>query len=252
MKRFLQSYQALAWRELRSYFWTPLGFTVMALVLVMYGVSFQFALEGMAGKVSQFSLVYLTFNSLWFWMIYFLIFPLITMRLFAEEKRSGTLETLFTAPVTSLEVVLAKYSAALVFYAAIWIPTMLSFVVFEALSGASAAFAAGGFWGTYLMLLLVGAMNVAMGLFASSLTSSQVVAGVIGFCLVTVHFFLGFSHQLGSDVSSTVAERVRYFSTFEHFQQFSQGLIDSRPFVYYLSMAALFLTFTFTAVDARR
>lgn len=252
MRGFFQTWLVLSWKELKSYFFSPLGYIVMALVLAMFGVSFRFALDGMAGKVSQFSLVYLTFNSFWFWMIYFLVFPLITMKTFSEETRSGTAEQLFTAPVSAWEVVLSKYSAALVFYLAIWVPSMLNFLAFDLLSGTSSAFAAGGFWGTYLMLFLVGAMNLAMGVFASSLTSSQVVAGVLGFCLVTVHFFLGFSHQLGTRISAEVMERVRYFSTFEHFRGFSQGLIDSRPVVYYLSMAALFLVFTHAVVDSRR
>lgn len=252
MNRFYQIWLVLSWKELRSYFFSPLGYVVMALVLAMFGISFRFALDGMAGRVSQFSLVYLTFNYFWFWMIYFLVFPLITMKSFAEERRSGTAEQLFTAPVTAWEVVLGKYSAAMVFHLAIWLPTMLNFALFEFWSGSSAAFAPGGFWGTYLILFLVGSMNVAMGLFASSVTSSQVVAGVLGFCLVTVHFFLGFSHQLGTRISAEVLERVRYFSTFEHFRTFSQGLIDSRPVVYYVSMAALFLVFTHAVVDSRR
>lgn len=252
MKGFIQTWLVLSWKELRSYFLSPLGYVVMALVLVMFGVSYRFALDGMVGKVSQFSLVYLTFNSFWFWMVYFLVFPLITMRSFAEEKRSGTAEQLFTAPVTAWEVVLGKYSAALVFYLAIWMPTMLNFAVFDLLSGSVSAFSPGGFWGTYFMLFLVGAMNLAMGIFASSLTSSQVVAGVLGFCLVTVHFFLGFSHQLGSRISADVLDRVRYFSTFEHFRTFSQGLIDSRPVIYYITMSALFLVFTHAVVDSRR
>lgn len=252
MKQFYHTWSTLSWKELRSYFCSPLGYVVMALVLVMFGVSFRFALDGMAGKISQFSLVYLTFNSFWFWMIYFLVFPLITMRSFAEERRSGTAEQLFTAPVTAWEVVLAKYSAALVFYLAIWAPTMLNFVVFDLLSGSSSAFSAGGFWGTYFVLFLVGALNLAMGIFASSLTASQVVAGVLGFCLVTLHFFLGFSHQLGTRISAELMERVRYFSTFEHFRTYSQGLIDSRPVFYYLTMTALFLVFTHAVVDSRR
>lgn len=252
MKEFFQVWSTLTWKELRSYFFSPLGYVVMALVLVMFGVSFRFALDGMAGKISQFSLVYLTFNSFWFWMIYFLVFPLITMRSFAEERRSGTAEQLFTAPVTAWEVVLAKYSAALVFYLAIWAPTMLSFLAFDVLSGSNSAYSAGGFWGTYLVLFLVGAMNLGMGLFASSLTASQVVAGVLGFSLVTLHFFLGFSHQLGTRISAELMERVRYFSTFEHFRTYSQGLIDSRPVFYYLTMTALFLVFTHAVVNSRR
>ena len=252
MKGVFRTWLVLSWKELRSYFFSPLGYVVMALVLAMFGVSYRFALDGMAGKVSQFSLVYLTFNSFWFWMIYFLVFPLITMKSFAEERRSGTAEQLFTAPVTAWEVVLGKFSAALVFYLAIWAPTMINFVAFELWSGSSSAYAPGGFWGTYLIRFLVGTMNLAMGIFASSLTASQVIAGVLGFCLVTLHFFMGFSHQLGTRISADLMERVRYFSTFEHFRTFSQGLIDSRAVVYYLSMAALFLVFTQAVVDSRR
>lgn len=250
MKRHFQIWLVLSWKELRAYFFSPLGYVVMALVLVMFGVTFSFALNGMVG--SQVGLVNLTLGSFSFRMIYFLVFPLITMKSFAEETRSGTAEQLFTAPVTAWEVVLGKYSAALVFYLAIWAPTMLNFVAFDLCTGSASAYPAGEFWGAYLILFLVGTMNLAMGIFASSITSSQVVAGVLGFCLVILHFVLGFSHLLSTRISDGLMERVRYFSTAEHFRTFSLGLIDSRPVVYYLSMAVLFLVFTHAMVDSRR
>lgn len=252
MNRQIETFWILFLKEVRSYFLSPFGYVIMALVMILNGVSFRFALEGVVGKVSQYSLLYQTFNSFWFWMVFFLLFPLLTMRLIAEERRSGTMETLLTAPVSIWSVVLSKYLASLAFYCVLWIPSMLNFGFFEAMAGQSASASVGAFWSTYLMLFLVGALNLALGLFASSLTSSMVIAGVIGFCLVIGHFLLGFSHQLEAGMPEELVERARYFSTFEHLKSFSQGLFDTRPLVYYLSTASLVLVFTCYHLESRR
>ncbi len=250
--RFGRTFPILLQKELRSIFAGPFAYVVMGFVLILTGVAFRFAVDGMAGQVSQSSLLYLTFNSLWFWMVFFLLFPLITMRLFAEEKKQGTFETLMTAPVSELSVLLSKYVATLIFYCVIWAPTMLHFAIFEAISGSGAAFHGGEFLGTYLILLFIGAFNVALGCLASSLTQNQVIAAMIAFCLVTCHFFLGFAHVLASRMPADVVKRVSYFSTFEHIKLFSQGLIDSRPLIYYTSSAALVLVVTLYILEHRR
>ena len=131
----MQNFRTLLIKELRSFFVSPLAYVVLAMVMVLNGVSFLFSLERMEGKVSQLSLLHLTFDSLWFWMVFVLLFPLITMRLFAEERKLGTLETLLTAPVESWTVILAKYAATLIFYVILWTPSALNFLVFETISG---------------------------------------------------------------------------------------------------------------------
>lgn len=248
----MRTFPILLQKELRSFFVSPLAYVIMALVMVMNGVSFRLSLESMVGKVSQQGLLYLTFNSFWFWMVFFLVFPLITMRLFAEEKKLGTMETLLTAPVSIASVVLSKYTATLIFYCVLWIPSMFNFMVFEAVTDSPAAYTSGAFFGTYMILFLIGALNIALGCFASALTNNQVIAGVLAFAFVLVHFFMGFLHIFSTKMAPAVLERVYYFSSFEHLKLFSQGLIDTRPLFYYGSLTALFLTFTYYVLESRR
>ncbi len=248
----MQNFRTLLYKELRSFFVSPLAYVVMALVMVLNGVSFLFSVARMEGKVSQLSLLHLTFDSLWFWMVFVLLFPLITMRLIAEERKMGTLETLLTAPVESWTVILAKYAATLIFYTVLWTPSAFNFVLFEIVSGSAAAFNVGSFWGTYIILFLVGAFNIALGLFASSLTSNQLIAGVVAFALVTLHFFVGFIQGFAGNMPPEVLDRVTYFSTVEHLRFFSNGLIDTRPLIYYVTGSALMLTFTYYVLEYRR
>lgn len=250
----MRTFLTLLHKELRGFFVSPLAWVVMALVMVLSGVSFALAIEVMNGKVNSISLLYQTFNSYWFWMVYFVIFPLITMRLFAEEKKLGTLESLLTAPVSTQSVLAAKYFAALIFYCVVWTPSALNFLIYEALSNSAAASSGGAFFGAYLILFLLGVFNISIGCFASSLTANQIVAGVIGFALVMLHFFLGFLPRLieNPSVKSGIIERVSYFSTLDHLAYFSQGLIDTRPIVYYVSFALVFLLLTFYVLDFRR
>ena len=111
-------------KELKGYFLTPFGWVVLAFVTVMQGSRLSTAMKGFRDTPVQDSLVYVTFHTPLFWFYFLFIFPLITMRLFAEEERTGTLETLLTAPVRTWQVVLSKYAAAMIFYTVLWIPSV--------------------------------------------------------------------------------------------------------------------------------
>jgi ABC-2 type transport system permease protein len=238
-------------RELGAFFLSPLAYVILALVMVMNGVAFRFAAALMDGRIQSQSLVSLTFNSFWFRMVFFFLFPLLTMRTFAEERKMGTFETLMTAPVRVAEVVLAKYAACLVFYAALWVPCLLNFGVFRLVSGSPSAFSGGALGAMAVLLLVLGAFNLALGCLASALSRNQIVAAVAGAALVTLHFFLGFLVGFAK-ASPDVLERVGYFSSMEHIHRFSQGLVDTRPLVYYLSATAVLLALTHFALDRRR
>ena len=114
-------------KELRGFFVSPIAYVVIALVMVLNGFSFRAALNILESAPSEGSIVRWTFDSQWFWMSYFFVFPLLTMRLFSEEKKLGTLETLLTAPVRAWEVVWSKYMAAVIFYCLLWLPSLLNF-----------------------------------------------------------------------------------------------------------------------------
>jgi ABC-2 type transport system permease protein len=170
-----------------------------------------------------------------------LIFPLITMRTYADEFRMGTIETLTTAPVADWQVVLSKFLGALVFYVILWLPSLLYFVSFTQITGKQAALAAGAFGGSYLLLLLIGAFYVALGCLASALTNEQINAAVMTFVAIFGFFVTGLLGFILNSPSQAVRDVISYFSAVEHMTDFSKGMVDSRPIVWYLSMTVLVL-----------
>ena len=194
----------------------------------------------------------LFFNWFLFWLPFVLIFPLITMRLFAEEFRLGTIEPLMTAPVRDLQVVLAKFFGALIFYITLWIPTLLYFAIFQKLTNQPAADSTGAFCGPYLMLLLMGMLYISIGCFTSVLTTNQIIAAVISFVAIALLFLIGLIQYVLLDVSSGMRDALGYFSAIEHMGTYSRGIIDTRPIVFYLSMTAFVLTLTYQVFQSRK
>ncbi len=239
-------------KELRGFFLSPVAYVVLALVMVLNGFSFRAALDVLQAKPTEGSIVTWTFYSRWFWLSYFFIFPLLTMRLFAEEKKLGTLETLLTAPVRAWEVVWSKYLASVIFYCLIWVPSLLNFWILQKISAGFVEVPAGPLRGCYSILFFMGLFNLAMGCFASSLTSNQIVAAVISFTMSLMHFLLGVFIQVGQNVPAKFIDMVSYISTYDHIQTFTKGLLDTRPMIYYSSMALLFLALTHQVLEFRR
>lgn len=238
-------------KELKGYFQNPFGWVVIAFVIVMQGIALSTAMKGLRDTPSQQSMVYLAFQSPSFWFYYLFIFPLITMRLFAEEERSGTLEGLLTAPVQSWQVVLSKYGAAMSFYVLLWVPSYIQFRMYEWVTNVPPAYAPGALVGAYAIIFLMGAAFTAIGCLASALTSSQIIAGLITIGLLTIQYFLGYVTVIwGSGFGA--APIFDYISSQRHLHYFCIGQLDSRPFVFYLSMAAFILFVTYQVVDFRR
>ncbi len=119
----MRKFYTLLAREVRSYFHSPIAYVVLIFFLLISGVDFYFQISFMNQRQVQYTVQEAFFNSIFFWFAFVLIFPLITMRLFAEEFKLGTIEPLMTAPVRDWQVVLAKFFGALVFYLVLWIPT---------------------------------------------------------------------------------------------------------------------------------
>src|ERR1700681_1291312 len=182
----MRKFYTLFWREVSGYFYSPIAYIVLVFFLLVTGVDFYFQISFMNQRPMSFSVQEAFFNSVFFWFAFVLIFPLITMRLFAEEFKLGTIEPLMTAPVRDWQVVLAKFFGALFFYAILWLPTLLYFAVFQAITGQPAANSAGAYLGAYLMLLLLGMFYLSVGCLASVLTKNQIVAAVISFCAITL------------------------------------------------------------------
>jgi ABC-2 type transport system permease protein len=134
----------------------------------------------------------------------------------------------------------------------LWLPTLLYFAIFEKITHEPAANSVGAYWGSYLMLLLLGMFYVSVGCLASVVTKNQIVAAVISFCAITLLFFLGLVQFILLDVSSGMREALGYFSAIEHMGTYSRGIIDTRPIVFYLSMTAFVLTVTYQAFQSRK
>src|SRR5438309_75842 len=247
----MRKFYTLLVREVRSYFHSPIAYVVLVFFLLVSGVDFYFQVSFMNQRPASYSVQEAFFNSVFFWFAFVLIFPLITMRLFAEEFKLGTIEPLMTAPVRDWQVVLSKFFGALVFYLVLWIPTILYFAIFQYVTHPPAA-STGAYWGSYFMLLLLGMFYLSVGCLASVLTRNQIIAAVISFCAITLLFFLGLISFVLLNISSQTRQLLGYFSAIEHMGTFSRGEIDTRPIVLYLSMTIVMLGLTYQAFQSRK
>ena len=239
-------------KELRSFFLSPFAFIVMALFTFINGWLFISTVNAMRVTTMPYSLVYNLFSSGWFWMGFLFIFPVITMRLFAEEKKTGTFEGLMTAPVRAGEVLAGKFGAAVTVYLAMIIPLFLFFPVFKMVTEQGGAYHGGALWGSALCLILVGIFNVALGTLASAVTANQLIAAMLTFAGVMLHYFFGFFVGFATLPDSKWSEGMLYLSTVQHVQLLCQGLIDSRPFIYYGSLTILLLAVTWHVIESRK
>jgi ABC-2 type transport system permease protein len=236
-------------REIAAYFLSPIAYVMMMFFLVIMGFSFWLLANVLAQGVEGVPLMRELFDSFFFWITTLTLVPVLTMRLFAEEKRSGTIELLMTAPVSDTAVVLAKYLGAVSFYIAIWAPTALYVVILRSFS-AGTPLDLGPIASSYLGALLVGAFYLAIGLFCSAMTRNQIVAAIVCFALLCVLFFGGFIAFI-SRVEG-VRETANYFCSLAHMREFARGAVDTRPVVFYLSGAALMLFATVKLVESRK
>src|SRR5436305_1846567 len=234
----MRKFWALLLREVRGYFHSPIAYIVLVFFLLVTGVDFYFQVSFMNQRPINYSIQEAFFNSVFFWFAFVLIFPLITMRLFSEEFKLGTIEPLMTAPVRDVQVVLAKFFGSLVFYIALWLPTVIYFAIFHKITNQPAANSTGAYWGSYLMLLLLGMFYLSVGCLASVVTKNQMVAAIISFCAITLLFFLGLVQFVLLDVSSGMRDALGYVSAIEHVGTYSRVIIDTRTTILYFSMTA--------------
>jgi ABC-2 type transport system permease protein len=232
-------------RELAACFLSPVAYIVMAIYLFVAGWTFLQAIERNLG--TQESPEVLLFSAVFFWLPLFV--TAITMRLFAEEKRSGTIEALMTAPVTDVEVVLAKFGGAWAFLLLAASPVLLPAYTLMRLGAGREWIDPGGLAGGCLLLVLIAAACVAIGLFASLLTRNQIVAALCCFCAICSPFLVRpvlENMPVGSD------RLLNLLAADTHIYDFSRGSIDSRPIVLYVSVTAFFLFASVKILESRR
>src|ERR1700685_2939583 len=241
----IRRFFALLLRELSAFYYSPIAYVVLFFFLILNGLAFWFSIAPLSHGPSDLTVVEIFFNKLSFWTAYLLVFPVITMRLFAEEFKLGTIETLMTAPVRDWEVVASKFIAALVFYMSLWLPSLLYFLIFGWLGNRSAIGSWGQVWTPYLLLLVMGMFNVALGCLASALTSKQIVAAMISLVLTIGFFFVTLINYVVNSSSPILREMTAYVALLDHMDSFSRGVVDSRVFVFYPSMTLLLLVITY-------
>lgn len=237
----MRVFLTLLGREVKSFFYSPIAYVVIFFFLIASGFNFYSGVSFLNQSPSEVTVVEAAFNTVLFWFPFVLIFPLITMRTYADEFRMGTIETLTTAPVQDWQVVLSKFLGSLLFYVLLWAPSYLYFTAFTQITGKQAALAAGAFGGSYLLLFLIGSFYISLGCLASALTSEQINAAVMTFVAIFGSFVTGLLGFIFNSPSQAVRDVISYFSAVEHMSDFSRGLIDSRPIIWYVSMTILVL-----------
>ena len=240
-------------RELAAFFLAITGYVIIASVTLLIGASFCLLMNNLGTNPFLMPVTELFFNSQLFWFVLILVTPVITMRSFALEKASGTYETLMTTPVGDMEVVAAKFIAAVIFYGVAWLPTLACLFIVGHFTNQTSALDLGTLGGTYLGILLSGCLFLSMGCFASSLTKSQVVAAMVSLLIGVVLFIVAFLAQMIPATSQWQAQFVlSYFSLFKQMEDFTRGVVDTRTVTFYVSATFFFLFLTLRAVESRR
>jgi len=248
---------AIAHKELKSYFASPIAFVLIGALAFLFGWFFinllyyfdRMSLQAGGGfqgpqsvNVNE-SLISPFFLNVSVILLFTL--PLVTMRTYSEEKRSGTIELLLTSPLTDLQIVMGKFLGALVLYAAILSVTLVHLAFLFAFGNPEWRPVATG----YLGLLLMGGCFLSLGLFVSSLTRNQIVAGFITFAVFLTFWVINW---IATFTGPTWQNILNYLSITEHLNDFTRGVIDTKHLVYYVSFIAFSLFLTVRAVDSER
>ena len=242
----MRSTLTLIRREFSAYFVSPVAYVILFAFLFMTGYLHyltikQLTVTGPSGVSYPMQFM---FNH-WFWLVFLFIPPLLTMRLLAEERSSGTLEMLMTAPLRSWQIVLSKYLACLAFYVVMWLPTLAYLPVLTdwQVGHTLTRIDPWPIITTYIGLFLAGAMFLALGLCISSMMKSQIVAAVVSFFVGLIFIVWDYWRPEAMDRGGLLYRILFYFTVPLHFEQnFGRGLLDTRQIVLYCS-ATLFLLF---------
>lgn len=248
----MQVFLTLTRRELAGFFVSLTGYVIIAAAAFQMGLSFVILINNLSGESTPMPVTEIFFITAFFWLILLLSAPVITMRLFAQEKYSGTFETLMTTPVGDLQVVLAKFFAALIFYMIMWLPLFGCILLVQHFTNDPAGVDYGMAGSTYLGLILIGCLYMSLGCFASALTRSQIIAAMISFVLGITFFLLSFLSEQINLGNSWGAQALNYVAMQEHMRDFSRGIIDTRFVVFYVSLTIFFLFLTYRVVESRR
>lgn len=252
----MQAYLTLTRRELAGFFVSITGYVIIAGAVFLMGLSFVDMIELLKkGNPIAIPLVELYYSTTYYWLVVLIVSPVITMRLFALEKYSGTFETLMTTPVSDMQVVLAKFTAAMIFYMIMWLPSIGSIFVLRYYLKDVGVFDPGLLGSTFLGIFMIGGLFMSLGCFASSVTRNQIIAAMLSFTLGFTLFLLSYlanPDQFPAIKGWWVAEVFSYMALFDQMNDFARGLVDTRHIVFYVTMTFWFLFLTLRVVEARR
>jgi ABC-2 type transport system permease protein len=240
---------ALLIKEIKSFLSSLIGYIAIAVFLILTGL-FLWVFPGdfniLDGAYAEMASLFMIAP----WVFMFLI-PAITMRSFAEEKRTGTIELLYTRPISDLQIVLAKLIAGLVLVVMALLPTLIYVYSVYELGSPTGNLDMGGTWGSYIGLLFLAGAFVAIGIFASSLTENQVIAFIVAVFLC-FFVFIGFESISSFSLMGPLDSVFIKLGIFEHYNSMSRGVIDSRDVLYFLALITIFVLMTKTVLQSRK
>lgn len=248
----MQAYLTLTRRELAAYFISMTGYVIIAAALFMMGLSFVVLMEKLHQEPTPMPITELFYITPFFWLILLLSAPVITMRLFAHEKFSGTFETLMTTPVSDLQVVLAKFSAAFLFWLVMWLPLIGCLLLVRQYTNSAASVEPGAVLGAFTGVMFLGGLFLSLGCCASAMTKNQVTAAMISLLFGASLFLLGVLSDRIPVTADWQGQALASLSFFEQMHDFARGVIDSRPIILYVSLTLFFLFLTLRIVESRR
>jgi len=236
-------------KEINGFLNSLIGYIVMIVFLVMMGLflwifPMQFNLpdNGYANLDGLFVLAP---------FVFLFLIPAITMRSFADEKKSGTLELLMTQPLTDLQVILAKYFAGVVLVIISLVPTLVYYFSVYMLGLPHGNLDSGSIWGSYLGLLFLGASFVAIGIFASSLTDNQIISFILA-VFISFFVYMGFEFIYTFVLSGKTGLIIQSLGINAHYSSISRGVVDTRDLIYFISVTALFILMTKLSLESRK
>lgn len=240
---------ALLLKEIRSFLSSVIGYVVMAVFLLLTGLF----MWGFPGNLLVLDQGYATLDTLFYvapWVFMFLV-PAVTMRSFSEEKRTGTIELLFTRPLTDFQIILAKYFAGVILVLLALLPTLIYYYSVYYLGNPVGNIDQGGTIGSYIGLLFLAAGFTAIGIFASSLSDNQVVAFILALFLCFV-CYSGLEQIASFDLLGSFDRFVQELGIAEHYDSMSRGVIDTRDVVYFVSLSGIFIVLTKAVLQSRK
>jgi ABC-2 type transport system permease protein len=248
----MKIFWTLARRELAAFFLSLTGYVIIAAITFLIGESFAQLIDALGSDPWPMPVTQMFFGSFYFWMIVLLAAPVITMRLFALEKASGTFETLMTTPVGDFQVVAAKFMAALFFYVVMWLPLLVCLFIMSRFTNQTNALDFGTLGGMYVGIFLAGGFFLSFGCLASALTRSQMVAAMISLAFGISQFALAWWAKNNPLSEQWQSQLLSCLNLFDQMNDFARGVVDTRAVLFYVSLTFFFLFLTLRVVESRR